>query len=139
MRAVSRWVWLVILLYLISPIDLLPDRIGPLGLIDDLFIALYLLYRFSRPKAENKGQKAEADKPKQQAEEGEKSKTPWEVLDVPEDAEFSEIQRAYRKKVAAYHPDKVSHLGAELQKLAHEKMLEIQQAFDVLRHQKGMD
>jgi DnaJ-domain-containing protein 1 len=28
-----------------------------------------------------------------------------------------------------YHPDKVAHLGEELQKLAHDKALEIQQAY----------
>ena len=32
-----------------------------------------------------------------------------------------------------YHPDKVAHLGEELQELAHRKALEIQQAYRQLR------
>jgi DnaJ-domain-containing protein 1 len=32
-----------------------------------------------------------------------------------------------------YHPDKVAHLGKELQQLAHRKALEIQQAYQQLR------
>jgi DnaJ like chaperone protein len=33
-----------------------------------------------------------------------------------------------------YHPDKVAHLGEELQKLAHEKSQEIQRAYQQLRN-----
>jgi DnaJ-domain-containing protein 1 len=32
-----------------------------------------------------------------------------------------------------YHPDKVAHLGEALQKVAHEKSQEIQQAYRALR------
>jgi DnaJ-domain-containing protein 1 len=32
-----------------------------------------------------------------------------------------------------YHPDKVSHLGEELQEVAHRKTLEIQRAYERLR------
>jgi DnaJ like chaperone protein len=31
-----------------------------------------------------------------------------------------------------YHPDKVAHLGEELQELAHRKVLEIQKAYQQL-------
>jgi DnaJ-domain-containing protein 1 len=31
-----------------------------------------------------------------------------------------------------YHPDKVTHLGKELQELAHRKVLEIQRAYQQL-------
>ncbi len=32
-----------------------------------------------------------------------------------------------------YHPDKVAHLGEELQELAHKKSLDIQRAYQQLR------
>jgi DnaJ-domain-containing protein 1 len=32
-----------------------------------------------------------------------------------------------------YHPDKVAHLGEELQKVAHRMAVEIQQAYEQLR------
>ena len=43
-----------------------------------------------------------------------------------------QIKRQYRKLVQEYHPDKVAHLGAELQSLANEKTREIQRAYAML-------
>jgi DnaJ-domain-containing protein 1 len=60
-------------------------------------------------------------------------KTPWEVLEVPENATEDEVQSAYRKKVAQYHPDRVAHLPSEFQELAHQKLLELNAARDRLK------
>ena len=43
------------------------------------------------------------------------------------------IHTAYRARMNEYHPDKVAHLGEELQQLAHRKALEIQRAYEQLR------
>jgi oxygen-independent coproporphyrinogen-3 oxidase len=40
-----------------------------------------------------------------------------------------DIQAAYRARMREYHSDKVAHLGEELRKLAHDKAIEIQQAY----------
>ncbi len=42
------------------------------------------------------------------------------------------IQTAYKARMNEYHPDKVAHLGEDLQKLAHRKALEIQRAYQQL-------
>jgi curved DNA-binding protein CbpA len=60
-------------------------------------------------------------------------KTPWEVLEVPENATDDEVQSAYRKKVAQYHPDRVAHLPSEFQELAHQKLLELNAARERLK------
>jgi curved DNA-binding protein CbpA len=52
---------------------------------------------------------------------------------VPENATDDEIQAAYRKKVAQYHPDRVAHLPSEFQELAHQKLLEINGARERLK------
>ncbi len=57
---------------------------------------------------------------------------PYEVLGVKQGAPPEEIKTNYKKQMSLYHPDKVSHLGVELQKKAHEKTLEIQKAFEML-------
>jgi DnaJ like chaperone protein len=35
-----------------------------------------------------------------------------------------------------YHPDRVAHLGEDLQRLAHEKTLEIQRAYEHIKRRR---
>ena len=58
---------------------------------------------------------------------------PYAALGVPRSASQEAIQTAYRARMNEYHPDKVAHLGEELQQLAHRKALEIQRAYEQLR------
>ena len=60
-----------------------------------------------------------------------------EVLGVPVDADEGAVKKAYRELVKKYHPDRVSHLGAEFRDLAHKKFLEIQDAYDRLCKSRG--
>ncbi len=57
---------------------------------------------------------------------------PYEILEVARGATSDEIRKAYLAKLAQYHPDKVNHLGDDLQKLAREKTLEIQEAYRLI-------
>lgn len=43
-----------------------------------------------------------------------------------------EIRAAYRREMTNYHPDKVAHLGNDLQELAKNKTQEINQAYEQL-------
>lgn len=43
---------------------------------------------------------------------------PYVVLDVSEDADQPVIEKAYREKIMAYHPDRVATLGDKLKKVA---------------------
>ena len=54
------------------------------------------------------------------------------VLGVEKDASKEGIKRAYRQACKDNHPDKVFHLGEEFQKVAKEKMLKINEAYDAL-------
>lgn len=58
----------------------------------------------------------------------------YKVLDIPRDADADAIKQAYRDLVKQYHPDRTATLGPELQELAHKKMMEINEAFEVLSH-----
>lgn len=53
----------------------------------------------------------------------------WEVLEVSRNADATAIKKAYREKVKKYHPDMVSHLGVEFQKIAEQKSKEINTAY----------
>ena len=57
----------------------------------------------------------------------------YAVLGLEPGADFAAIKKAYRKLSMQYHPDKVSHLGEEFQRVAEEKMKEINQAYDYFK------
>ena len=63
-------------------------------------------------------------------------KSNHEILGVPADATWEEIQKAYKERIKQYHPDKLSHLGEEFSYLANEKFLEIQKAYGALKKQR---
>ncbi len=54
------------------------------------------------------------------------------VLGLDPSASKDEIKKAYRRLSKEHHPDKVLHLGEEFQKLAEEKMVEINKAYQAL-------
>jgi hypothetical protein len=60
------------------------------------------------------------------------NRTPYEILDLPRDADADSIRLAYRKMAKLYHPDKVASLAPEFQQLAELKMKEINAAYQAL-------
>jgi restriction system protein len=57
---------------------------------------------------------------------------PYAVLGVSTTATKEDIRSAYRTGMSQYHPDKVAHLGIELQELARRKALELNRAYEML-------
>jgi DnaJ like chaperone protein len=57
----------------------------------------------------------------------------YAVLGLEPGTDFAAIKKAYRKLSMQYHPDKVSHLGEEFQRVAEEKMKEINMAYDYFK------
>lgn len=57
---------------------------------------------------------------------------PHQVLRITRGASEEEIKAAYFSLIKQYHPDKVSHLGQEFQKLADEKAQLINRAYQIL-------
>jgi DnaJ-domain-containing protein 1 len=63
-----------------------------------------------------------------------KSFDPYAVLGLSRSASSEEIRAAYHREMVNYHPDKVAHLGKELQDLAKTKTQEINRAYAELGH-----
>ena len=63
--------------------------------------------------------------------------TPYTVLGVPVSASNEEIKKAYRRRAAEFHPDRVTHLGGEHVEQAHLKFLELQEAYRELEKSRG--
>lgn len=62
----------------------------------------------------------------------------YKILETTPDANDAEIKKAYRKMATKYHPDKVSHLGAEFQKAAKEKFQKVQSAYEQIKKERGI-
>jgi uncharacterized membrane protein YkvA (DUF1232 family) len=119
-------VGLLCLLYLRSPIDLLPDRFGAVGLIDDLIVlAATGWWMWRRLTAAADG----AARTRRSQPAGEPPADPYAVLGVEPGASLEEVTHAYREQMKRYHPDRVAGLGEELQEVAHRRSIEIQQAY----------
>ena len=65
------------------------------------------------------------------------SKSDYKILEISPDTTDEEVKKAYRKMANKYHPDKVSHLGEELQKLAEEKFKSVNDAYQAIKKQRG--
>lgn len=130
----------VVILYVLIPWDVIPDRFGPVGRIDDLAVLAYVLryYLAKKSAAKHAGatqaQNAGSGKSQKFQPEPEDPQVfdPYQILGLERGATQAEIIAAYKREAAKYHPDKVSHLGQELQTLAHERMLLISRAYNEL-------
>ena len=63
---------------------------------------------------------------------------PYRILEIDENANEEEVKKAFRKMANKYHPDKVSHLGKEMQDLAEEKFKAVNDAYQQIKeHRKS--
>ena len=54
----------------------------------------------------------------------------YKILEVEEGANLDDIKKSYRKLVMKYHPDKLQGVSEDIIKLANEKFLSIQEAYE---------
>jgi DnaJ like chaperone protein len=149
---ISWWMILIgglAVLSLLSPFDLLPDFVPYLGRLDDLvaLVGTYwvlrrrwhvLMGRRSSTNQQRQEHAQRADNARQRQSTTAEADhavplTPWQILGVQPGASREEIHVAYKKLLLQYHPDRVAHLGEELQQLAHRKTLAIQEAYRSLQ------
>jgi DnaJ like chaperone protein len=62
----------------------------------------------------------------------------YKVLEITPEATDDEVKAAYRKMAVKYHPDKVEHLGPEVQNSAKEKFQQLQAAYEEIKKRRGM-
>jgi DnaJ like chaperone protein len=61
----------------------------------------------------------------------------YRILNVSPTDNDEIIKKAYRDLAVKYHPDKVTNLGPEIQKMAEEKFKAINEAYQTIRKEKG--
>ncbi|MBP8823114.1 MAG: TerB family tellurite resistance protein [Flavobacteriales bacterium] len=62
----------------------------------------------------------------------------YTVLEVDPKAGDEEVKKAYRRMAMKHHPDKVAHLGEEVQKAAGAKFRKVQEAWERVAGQRGI-
>ena len=63
---------------------------------------------------------------------------PYRVLEIDPSSSEQEVKKAYRKMANKYHPDKVSHLGKEMQDLAEEKFKAVNDAYQQIKKNQNI-
>jgi len=62
----------------------------------------------------------------------------YKILEVESTATDEELKKAYRRMAIKYHPDKVHYLGEDIQKAAHEKFQKVNEAWEIIKKQRGI-
>lgn len=66
-------------------------------------------------------------------------KSDYDVLEIDMQATDEEVKKAYKRMAVKYHPDKVAHLGDDVQKAAKEKFQRLNQAYDNIKKSRGIN
>lgn len=66
-------------------------------------------------------------------------RSPYSILEISPDATDEEVKKAYRKMALKYHPDKVAHLGSSVQESAKVKFQQLNQAYNEIKRQRGIN
>jgi curved DNA-binding protein CbpA len=59
---------------------------------------------------------------------------PYKTLGVSRDTSLDEIKSAYKDLIKHYHPDRVTNFPQEFRDLAHEKMVQLNIAYEMITH-----
>lgn len=62
----------------------------------------------------------------------------YTTLGLQKEASDQDIKAAYRKLAREHHPDKVASLGEQYQKAAKEKFQKIQEAYEIIKKERGL-
>ncbi len=62
----------------------------------------------------------------------------YKILEISPTASDDEVKKAYRKMAKKYHPDKVSHLGADFQNVANDKFKKVNEAYSNIKKERNM-
>jgi DnaJ like chaperone protein len=63
----------------------------------------------------------------------------YKILEIDAKVSDDEVKSAYRRMAMKYHPDKVGHLGEDFKKVAHEKFRKVQEAYEQIKKERGIN
>jgi DnaJ like chaperone protein len=63
----------------------------------------------------------------------------YKILELAPQATDEDVRKAYKRMAIKHHPDKVGHLGEDVQKAANDKFKEVNAAYDQIKKERGMN
>ena len=62
----------------------------------------------------------------------------YKILEIDANTSDDEVKKAYRRMAMKYHPDKVSTMGEDVKRAAHEKFQKLNEAYEKIKKERGM-
>jgi DnaJ like chaperone protein len=62
----------------------------------------------------------------------------YKILEIDANVSDDEVKKAYRRMAMKYHPDKVSTMGEDVKRAAHEKFQKLNEAYEKIKKERGM-
>ncbi len=66
------------------------------------------------------------------------STSAYRILEITPDASDEELKKAYRRMALKYHPDRLAHLGDDVQKASNAKFQELSAAYEQIKKERGI-
>lgn len=63
----------------------------------------------------------------------------YKILEVSPEASDEEVKKSYRTLAKKYHPDRVAHLGEDMQRAAEEKFSKLGEAYNNIKKARGIN
>ncbi len=63
----------------------------------------------------------------------------YKILEVEANTSDEEIKKAYRRMAVKHHPDKVAYLGDDIKKAASEKFKKLNEAYEQIKKERGIN
>ncbi|HNW49060.1 MAG TPA: TerB family tellurite resistance protein [Bacteroidales bacterium] len=62
----------------------------------------------------------------------------YQVLEIDKNVTDDEVKKAFKRMALKHHPDKVTHLGPDVQKAAEEKFKSVAEAYEKIKKERGI-
>lgn len=62
----------------------------------------------------------------------------YKILEIEPSVSDQEVKKAYRRMANKYHPDKTRDLGEEYQKMAQDRFIQVQEAYEQVKNARGI-
>jgi DnaJ like chaperone protein len=62
----------------------------------------------------------------------------YTILEIESSATDEEVKKAWRRMAMKYHPDKLATMGEEIQKAAHEKFSQVNEAYETIKKERNL-